>query len=196
MESNNHEITKLAGELKRQLSPNKPDQGLVQVFTGEGKGKTSAAMGTVIRALGHGLKVFIVFFMKGEYPYGERSILCKMPNVTLVSFGQETFVDPRHIKLEQIEQAGQALMVAREAILSGEYDLVVLDEINVATAFKLIPVEDVIRLIQEKPKHVELILTGRLADPRIIEIADLVTEMVKIKHPFDKGISARRGIEY
>jgi cob(I)alamin adenosyltransferase len=181
---------------KRDLSSEPTGQGLVQVFTGSGKGKTSAALGTVIRALGHGLRVYIVFFMKGDYPYGERNILSRLENVTVSSFGQEEFVDPAKIKLEQIAQAGQALAAAREAMLSGNYDLIVLDEINVAAGFKLVAVEDVIQLIKDKPRKVDLILTGRLADPKVIEMADLVTEMVNIKHPYDKGIAARKGIEY
>ena len=188
---------KLAEEiLKRDLSPQSSSRGLVQIFTGSGKGKTSAALGNVMRALGHGLKVYIVFFMKGDYPYGERNILCKLDNVTIASIGQEEFVDPKNIKQNQMAQAGQALKAGREAILSGQYDLVVLDEINVAAGFNLISVEEVMQLIKDKPEKVELILTGRLADPRLIQMADLVTEMVKIKHPYDTGVAARRGIEY
>jgi cob(I)alamin adenosyltransferase len=170
---------------KRDLTQETCGDGLTMVFTGEGKGKTTAALGTVIRALGQGFKVYICFFMKGEYPYGERNTLSKLPGVTIASFGQETFVFPKNVKEEQIAQAGEALKASREALMSGKYDLVVLDEINVAAAFKLIAVDDVLQLIKDKPKKVELILTGRL-----------VTEMVKIKHPFDKGIQARKGIEY
>jgi cob(I)alamin adenosyltransferase len=181
---------------KRNLTSEPSSHGLVQIFTGDGKGKTSAALGNIIRALGHGLRVFIIFFMKGDYPYGERNVLSQLPNVTVASFGQEEFVNPANIKLKQIEQAGEALAAARQAVASGNYDLVILDEINVAVAFKLISVKDVLEIIKNKPRQVELILTGRQADPRLIENADLVTEMVKIKHPYDKGISARKGFEY
>jgi cob(I)alamin adenosyltransferase len=178
-------------------SPSEPTgQGLVQVFTGDGKGKTSAALGVVLRALGHGLRVFIVFFMKGDYPYGEFCTLAKLPNVDVASFGFRSLTDPANIKPKEIEQAKQALATAREAMLNGNYDLVVLDEVNVAAAWKLIEVDEVARLIREKPRNVELILTGRHADAKLIELADLVTEMVKIKHPYDKGVSARKGIEY
>jgi cob(I)alamin adenosyltransferase len=134
--------------------------------------------------------------MKGDYPYGERNILSQLPNLSLASFGQEKFVDPANIKPEQIAEAAQGLAAAREGMLSGRYDLVVLDEVNVAAAFKLVPVEEVLRLIKDKPAGVDLILTGRLADPRLVQAADLVTEMVKVKHPFDKGIAARKGFEY
>jgi len=171
-------------------------KGLVEIFTGSGKGKTSAALGVVVRALGHGLRVHIVFFMKGGYPYGERNIIDQLPNVSFQSFGHEHFVDPHNVKAEEKEQARQALKAASEAIASGEFDLVVLDEVNVASSWKLIEVEDVLRLIEDKPQNVELILTGRYADQRLIERADLVTEMVEIKHPFDKGIKARRGFDY
>lgn len=182
--------------LKRDLSSTAPSQGMVLVFTGEGKGKTTAALGTVVRALGQGLRVFVCFFMKGEYPYGERNILRKLPGVTSISFGQEEFVNPSNLRAEEISQAQQALAASREAMLSGKYDLLVLDEINVAAAFKLISPEDIIQLIKDKPKYLELILTGRKADSRVIEMADLVTEMLKIKHPYDRGIEGHKGIEY
>jgi cob(I)alamin adenosyltransferase len=174
----------------------KNGKGLVQIFTGDGKGKTTAALGTVLRAAGHGLKVFIVFFMKGDYAYGEYNSLSRLPDVEMASFGFRKFIDPANIKPEEKEQAKAALETARKAVISGKYNLVVLDEVNVALGFNLIELDDVIRLIKDKPSHVELILTGRRADSRLIEMADLVTEMVKVKHPFDKGIKARKGIEY
>jgi len=183
-------------KLKQNLSSEPSVQGMVQIFTGDGKGKTSAALGCVIRAAGHGLRVFIVFFMKGEFPYGERKILNKLPNVNVAAYGSEEFVDPNNIKLEEIAQAGQALTAAREAMLSQKYDLLILDEVLVAAAFKLVDVDEVVRLIQEKPRKVELILTGRKADPKLVQMADLVTEMIKVKHPFDKGVTSRKGFEY
>jgi len=171
-------------------------KGLVQIFTGNGKGKTTAALGTVIRAAGHGLKVFVIFFIKGDYASGEYSTLSRLPDVKVASFGLRRFIDPKNVDPEEKAQAKAALAAAREAITGGSYDLVVLDEINVALDFKLIDPDDVMQLIKDKPPHVELILTGRNADSRLIEAADLVTEMVKIKHPFDKGIKARKGIEF
>ena len=174
----------------------KNDRGMVQLFTGNGKGKTSAALGAVLRALGHGMKVFIVFFMKGNYPYGEFSTLSKLSNVDVASFGFRHFTDLANLKPEEIEQAKLALSAARQAMLSGNYDLVVLDEVNVAVNFKLIDVDEVVKLVNDKPPKVELILTGRYADARLIKLADLATEMVKLKHPYDKGVKARKGIEY
>jgi cob(I)alamin adenosyltransferase len=172
-------------------------KGLVQIFTGNGKGKTTAALGTIIRAAGHGLKIFVIFFIKGDYAYGEYSTLSKLPNVTVASFGLRQFIYKKSgVNPEEKAQAKAALAAAREAITGGGYDIVVLDEINVALYFNLIETEEVLQLIKDKPPHLELIMTGRNADSRLIEAADLVTEMVKIKHPFDKGIKARKGIEY
>ena len=171
-------------------------QGLVQVFTGDGKGKTTAALGAVMRALGQGLRVYVVFFMMGDYPYGERRILAQLPDVDLASFGSLDFVDPANVRPQDREQARQALAAAREAIFSDNYDVAVLDEINVAVAFGLIPLDEVMALIRDKPPGVELILTGRKAHPELVRVADLVTECLKIKHPYDRGIGSRRGIEY
>jgi len=168
----------------------------VEVFTGDGKGKTSAALGLALRASGHDLKSFIVFFMKGSFPYGEQKTLSQLPNVTFVRFGSQTFVDPNNVTKVDKEEAKKALNAARKAILSNNYAIVILDEINVAAAWKLIDIDEVIKLIREKPKKVELILTGRGADDKLIDLADLVTDMTKVKHPYDKGISARKGIDY
>jgi len=170
--------------------------GLVQLFTGEGKGKTSAALGTVLRASGHGFRTYIIFFMKSELPHGEIAALRHLPNVEVAKYGGLKFVNPDRIKPEDIAKAGEALAAAREAMLGGRYDLIVLDELNVAVAFKLVELDEVIKLIKDKPPEVELVLTGRYADPKLVESADLVTEMRKIKHPYDKGVPARRGIEY
>jgi cob(I)alamin adenosyltransferase len=187
----------LAEQLSQRSPSSEPSsRGLVQVFTGDGKGKTTAALGTVIRALGHGLRVCIIFFMKGDYPYGECKILSQLPNVKIARFGSQQFIDPNNIKPEDREQARQALAAAREAVLSGSYDLVVLDEVNLAVAWNLVELDEVIKLINDKPRNVELILTGRKADTRLIQMADLVTEMLKIKHPYDGGEKARKGIEY
>lgn len=171
-------------------------EGLVQVLTGNGRGKTTAALGTVLRAVGHGLRVHVIHFMKGTYPYGEQKALALLPNVTVSRFGKLDFVNPNDVKDDEREEARKALAVGREAVHSGKYDVVVLDEVNIASAWGLVPVEDVLELIKGKPEGVELILTGRYADKRLIEAADLVTEMVEIKHPYKKGIKARKGFEY
>lgn len=171
-------------------------QGLVHVYTGNGKGKTTAAIGLAIRAIGHGAKVHIVFFMKGNFPYGEREVISKLPNLSFQIFGHEHLIDPGNIKEDEKTQAREALRASQIASGSGKYDLVILDEINVASAWKLIDINDVIELIKNKHPKVELVLTGRYADQRIIDKADLVTNMDEIKHPYRTGISARKGIEY
>ena len=181
---------------KRDLTIKPDDRGMVQIFTGDGKGKTTSALGTIVRAVGHDLKISVIFFMKGDYPYGERKILARLPGVTIKSFGSEDFVFPEKIKAEQKEQAEQALAAARSDILSGDFDLVVLDEILVTAAFKMISVDDVLQLIKDKPQKMDLILTGRKADARLVAAADLVTEMIKIKHPYDAGLPARRGLDF
>lgn len=178
------------------VSSGKPfGPGLVEVFTGNGKGKTTAALGIVLRAIAHNLKVYIVYFMKGGYPYGEQQVFSKLPNVDFSVFGHQRLADPDNIRPEEIEEARKALDKAREVISSGDYDVVILDEINIAAAWKLIDVGDVLELIKSKPEDLELILTGRYADQSLIEAADLVTEMRKIRHPYDRGIRARKGID-
>jgi len=171
-------------------------RGLVEVYTGNGRGKTSAAMGIALRAHGQGLRVCVIQFMKGSCPYGEQRVLASLPNVTLHRFGRQEFCDPREVKPEEREEAEKALAAASEAVFSGDYDLVVLDEVNVAASWGLVAVDQVVDLVKSKPGEVTLILTGRYADPTVIELADLVTEMVEVKHPYRQGRKARRGFEY
>ncbi len=173
-----------------------PRIGLVQVITGNGKGKTTSALGTVIRALGHGFKVYVTFFMKSGQETGEYIFLSRQPGVKVVTSGTPEFIDPKNIKPEQISEARNAFATASKAVMSGAYDLVVLDELNLAAHWKLLALGDIIKLIRDKPPRVELILTGRQAPVELIQIADLVTECREIKHPYKKGIGARKGIEY
>ncbi len=186
----------MARESAKTLPGKTSTRGMVEIFTGDGKGKTSAALGVTLRALGHGLRIHIIFFMKGDFPYGEQKILSELSNVTFDRFGFRDFVDPANVKPEEKEEARKALEAARKAVLSLKYDVVILDEVNVAVAWKLVDLTDVIKLIHDKPEKVELILTGRYADPKLVKLADLVTDMVKVKHPFDKGILSRKGIDY
>jgi cob(I)alamin adenosyltransferase len=174
----------------------KLEKGLVQVYTGNGKGKSSAAFGLALRAIGRGLKVYIIQFIKGGFDYGELYIVDKLPNLTLKAFGRGKFVTQKPAEKMDVEFAEEAFALAEEVVKSGEYDIVILDEINVALNLKLIKIEKVLELIKNKPKHVELVLTGRYAPNEIIEAADLVTEMKEVKHPFNKGFQARKGIEY
>lgn len=171
-------------------------RGLVQVYTGEGKGKTTAALGLAMRAAGHGLRVYIIQFMKGWPNYGELKTVGGHPQITLRQFGRPEFVDPEKPEPLDREMAREALREARRVLTSGSYDLVILDEVNVALKYRLIELKDVLTLIEGKPERVELVLTGRYAPPEVIERADLVTEMREVKHPYKHGVKGRKGIEY
>jgi cob(I)alamin adenosyltransferase len=172
------------------------NKGLIQVCTGEGKGKTTAALGLAMRAAGQGLKVYIVQFMKGWPYYGELKTVGQHPNITLRQFGRPDFVDKENPDPVDVRMAQEALDHAREIVVRGEHELVILDEVNVALAWKLIDLQDLLSLLGEKPEEVELVLTGRHAHPEVIAHADLVTEMREIKHPYQKGVTSRRGIDY
>ncbi len=168
--------------------------GKIQVYTGDGKGKSTAAVGQAIRALGHRHRVLLVQFLKGR-PSGEVKVLEGMENVTVERFGSSKFVCGSPTP-EDIELAKEGFGKAREAVLSGGYDLVILDEINLLVDYKMLDVEEVIKLIKERPKGIELILTGRNAHPRIVEAADLVSEVRAVKHYYKEGVEARPGVEY
>lgn len=169
-------------------------KGYVQVYTGDGKGKTTAAIGLAMRALGAGLKVFIGQFVKGMY-YSELKSLSQLsPQLVVKQFGREKFVHNKPTE-EDVRAAHAGYQEIKVLIRRGEYDLVILDEANIAVYFNLLTVDDLLSLIEEKPESVELVFTGRNADPRLIEKADLVTEMKEIKHYFENGVTAREGIE-
>lgn len=171
-------------------------QGYVHVYTGDGKGKTTAALGLALRALGHGLKVYVIHFMKGNIRYGELEMARKLgPELEIKQMGRETFVNRENPDPEDVRLAVEALKLAQEVTGSGEHDLVVLDEVNVAVDFGLVPVEGVLEIMRNRPKQVELVLTGRNAHPEVVAEADLVTEMKLIKHYFDRGVKAREGVE-
>jgi len=169
-------------------------KGYVQVYTGNGKGKTTAALGLAIRAAGAGMRVFLGQFIK-EVKASEHKALQRFADlITVAQFGRGMCIT-REPAREDIEAAGDGMRRAQEALASGRYDMVILDEINVAVSLGLIDVEEVLRLIRMKPSTIELVLTGRGADERVIAGADLVTEMRDIKHYWNKGVKARRGIE-
>ncbi len=171
----------------------KTSKGLIYVFTGDGKGKTTAALGLAIRAVGHDMKVAFIQFIKG-IPSGEFLYMSKHHPFDIVQISSGNSFSK---SMEQLGQEAQLTFdYAKKEILSGKYNVVVLDEVFVAISKGLISTEQVLDLLDEKPDPVELILTGRGAPAEIIERADLVTEMHMIKHPFTKGITGRRGIEY
>jgi len=172
-------------------------QGLIQIYTGNAKGKSTAAFGLAVRAAGHGFKVVVIQFMKTGSYYGEVPGLKRLaPEVELYSYGKDGFIGRRGVTEEDIALARQALAHAEKALLNPETDILILDEINNALYFGLITVEDVLKLLDQKPQHVEVVMTGRNAPPELIERAHLVTEMKEIKHPYKQGISSRKGIEY
>lgn len=180
----------------------KRKSGLIIVYTGHGKGKTSAALGAAVRASGYGWKIYILQFMKGSWHYGEIDGIKKLASphggVVMEQMGKGFYkiIDDNLPEEEHKKAARQALDRARRMMHSGEYRLVILDEINYAIDIGLLPLEDVIKLLQEKPSNLHVILTGRNAKPEIIEIADLVTEMREIKHPFQQGYKGKKGIDF
>ncbi len=175
------------------------ERGLVIVYTGNGKGKTTAALGLVVRAIGHGLNVGMIQFIKGEWHYGELNGAKRLePEFDLILGGKGFvgIIDDDHPFEDHVRAAETALELAKEKIFSGIYRLFILDEINYAIKLGLISAESVLELIKLKPPHVTLVLTGNHADSQIISVSDLVTEMKEIKHPFKFGIKAQRGIDY
>jgi cob(I)alamin adenosyltransferase len=171
-------------------------KGYVQVYTGNSKGKTTAALGLAFRAAGHGLKTYVGQFMKGQH-YGELDAARLLPeHVTIEQYGKDTFIHVQDPPAEEdVRMAQEGLARAKEAMLSGRYDIVILDEITTSHHFHLVSLDDMLGLIAAKPDGVEVIFTGRYAPPQLIEAADLVTEMKEVKHYFDKGVTARDGIE-
>ena len=169
-------------------------KGYVQVYTGDGKGKTTAAFGLALRAFGAGLDVYIAQFVKGM-DYSEQISLEKLSeHITLKQYGRDCFIKKEPEEAD-IQAAREGLKEVKEIINSGKYQVVILDEANIATFYELFSVEELLDLIRNKPKDIELVITGRRADPRVIEAADLVTEMKEIKHYYHNGVVARDGIE-
>ncbi len=183
------------GERMEDTDGIREELGLVQIYTGNGKGKTTAAFGLAMRAAGRGLGVLIVQFLKPSDGYGEQVACNRLGNITLVSMGLDHFVSKKPSDAD-IEAAHKALRRSEELICSGRYDVAVLDESINAVRLGLITSQELIESLERRPDHVEIVLTGRGMTPDLEEYADLVTEMRLVKHPFDKGIGARKGIEY
>jgi len=174
------------------------EKGLIQVYTGDGKGKTTAALGLALRASGHKLKSIVVQFMKGDKSYGEIIAHSRLsPFITVKQFGLCTFVDRNNPSEEDIKLAAEGIAFSRNIAEGKEFDILILDEINCAVDFGLVSVDDVLNIIKNKNPQMELILTGRYAPAKIIEKADLVTEMKEIKHYYnEQKIPSREGIEW
>jgi len=172
-------------------------KGLILVFTGDGKGKTTAALGLALRAAGQGMNVFILQFMKRNKKIGEIKALLKagLP-ITLQQYGRRVFFRTRTCEPMDIHRAHQGLEAFKSSMQSNAYDLIILDEINMAVHFGLLSIAQVLEAIEQKPPELHLVLTGRNANPKLIEMADLVTEMREIKHHYRQGVNAQRGIEF
>jgi cob(I)alamin adenosyltransferase len=170
-------------------------KGYVQVYTGNGKGKTTAAFGQALRAAGSGMKVFIGQFVKGKEYNENLAVARNLKDIKVKQYGLGCFIVNTPTETD-ISAARKGLEEMRKIILDGDYDMVVMDEVNIAMYYQLFEIDELIDLIKSKPDHVELILTGRYAPQEIIESADLVTEMKEIKHYYQKGIEAREGIEF
>ncbi len=173
-------------------------KGLIIIFTGKGKGKTTAAMGQALRAVGQGLKVLMLQFIKGTWDYGELESIKRLePDFEIQPLGKGFIRSNSKLdENEARENVNQSWKQARNEILSDKYDMIILDEINYVISYGLLPVEEVLALFEEKPDRLHLILTGRDAHQSIVERADLVTEMNEIKHQYSKGIKAQKGIEF
>ncbi|MFW9777959.1 MAG: cob(I)yrinic acid a,c-diamide adenosyltransferase [Candidatus Heimdallarchaeota archaeon] len=170
--------------------------GYTHVVTGDGKGKTTSALGMALRAAGHGFKVLIIQWLKKGWNYGELRALTAIPQITLVQYGRPEFIDRKNPKEIDITEAQAALIRARTAVEKEDWDVLILDEINVALDFGLISKTEVIKLIKQKPKKLEIILTGRNAPRSIVALADYHTEIQSHKHPYQREVLARRGVEY
>jgi len=171
-------------------------RGLVEVYTGNAKGKSTAAFGLALRAAGHGFKVRIIQFMK-QGTYGENEAFKRLaPEVEIYSFGRKGFIHRGGARPQDFDLAREALDCARRFLLDSETDVLILDELNNALYFGLLEWEEIKEFIAQKPEQMELVITGRNAPPEMVAMADLVTEMLEIKHPYSEGVKSRKGIEY
>lgn len=175
------------------------EKGLIIVYYGNGKGKTTAALGVALRAIGYNHNICMIQFIKGEWNYGELYSSNRLkPNLELIVTGKGFvgIIDDDHLIEEHIQSSKNALKIAREKMSSNKYNLIILDEINYALKLNLITEEEVINLLESKPINLSIILTGNYISNRILDLADLVTEMKEIKHPYKKGIKAKKGIDF
>jgi len=178
------------------MSRERLSRGLVQVYTGDGKGKTTCALGLALRAVGQGFKVYMVQFMKGRETGESRAAARLAPEMTLRYFGRPGLVNLRAPDPEDLALVREAWNLARKVIAAGEHDLVILDEINLVLTYHLVPLDEALEVLHQRPPGVEVVLTGRQAPPELVSLADLVTEMRPVKHYYEAGVKSRRGIEW
>ncbi|HEV8014550.1 MAG TPA: cob(I)yrinic acid a,c-diamide adenosyltransferase [Stellaceae bacterium] len=180
----------------KMLATKTEERGLLIVHTGTGKGKSTAAFGIVLRCLGHGMRVGIVQFVKGAWETGERKVLAAYPDLVTCRAMGEGFTWDTQDRARDIAAARAAWEASQAMIADPGYDLVLLDELNIVLRYDYLPLEDVVGVLKAKPRDLHVIVTGRNAKPELIEIADLVTEMTLVKHPFRAGVKAQKGIEF
>ena len=181
---------------RKVLATKIEERGLVIVHTGAGKGKSTAAFGMVLRCIGHGMRVGIVQFVKGAWGTGERTVLARFPELVTCRAMGEGFTWDTQDRARDIAAARAAWALAQEMIADPSYRLVLLDELNIVLRYDYLPVDDVIAALRSKPHDLHVVVTGRNARPELIEMADLVTEMTLVKHPFRAGVKAQAGIEF
>ncbi|MGH6663016.1 MAG: cob(I)yrinic acid a,c-diamide adenosyltransferase [Rhodospirillales bacterium] len=172
------------------------EKGLIIVHTGKGKGKSTAAMGLAIRAIGNGMRVGIVQFVKGVWKTGERDVLARFPDLVTIKAMGEGFTWETQDRRRDVKAAETAWAAAKAMIADESYKMVILDELNIVLRYGYLPLEDVIATLKAKPEMLHVVVTGRNAKEELIEIADLVTEMVMVKHPFRSGVKAQAGVEF
>lgn len=180
----------------RMLATKTEERGLLIVHTGKGKGKSTAAFGMVFRAIGHGFRVGVVQFVKGAWGTGERDVLDKFPEQVTIRAMGEGFTWDTQDRQRDIAAAKAAWEMAKELIADPSYRMVLLDELNIVLRYDYLPLEEVLEVLGNKPRDLHVIVTGRNAKDEVIEIADLVTEMTEIKHPFRSGVKAQAGVEF
>jgi cob(I)alamin adenosyltransferase len=180
----------------RVLATKTEERGLIVVHTGTGKGKSTAAFGMVLRCIGHGMRVGVVQFVKGAWHTGERGVLAKFPELVTCRAMGEGFTWDTQYRERDIAAARAAWQAAKEMIADPSYQLVLLDELNIVLRYDYLPLDEVLAALKEKPRDLHVVVTGRNAKPELIDLADLVTEMTLVKHPFRAGVKAQKGIEF
>jgi cob(I)alamin adenosyltransferase len=180
----------------RMLATKTEERGLLIVHTGLGKGKSTAAFGMVLRCIGHGMRVGVVQFVKGAWGTGERDVLAKFPDLVTCRAMGEGFTWDTQDRERDIAAARAAWDMAKAMIANPGYNLVLLDELNIVLRYDYLPLDEVLAVLQAKPRDLHVIVTGRNAKPELIDLADLVTEMTLVKHPFRSGVKAQKGIEF
>jgi len=180
----------------RVLATKTEERGLVIVHTGAGKGKTTAAFGMVLRCIGHGMRVGVVQFVKGKWSTGERDVLAKFPDLVTCRAMGEGFTWDTQDRARDIAAARAAWETAKAMIADPGYGMVLLDELNIVLRYDYLPLDELLDVLRAKPRDLHVVITGRNAKPELIELADLVTEMTMVKHPFRAGVKAQKGIEF